>query len=36
MTHHDIFDSLTRTAFDFLERGISEFDKSPKYSVIHF
>ncbi len=36
MTHHDIFDSLTRNAFDFLERGISEFDKAPKYSVIHF
>lgn len=36
MTHHDIFDSLTRNAFDFLERGIAEFDKSPKYSVIHF
>lgn len=34
--HHDIFDSLTRNAFDFLERGIAEFDKSPKYSVIHF
>lgn len=33
---HDIFDSLTRNAFDFLERGITEFDKSPKYSVIHF
>lgn len=36
MTHHDIFDSLTRNAFDFLERGIAEFDKAPKYSVIHF
>lgn len=36
MNQHDIFDSLTRNAFDFLERGISEFDKSPKYSVIHF
>lgn len=34
--HHDIFDSLTRNAFDFLERGIAEFDKTPKYSVIHF
>lgn len=34
--NHDIFDSLTRNAFDFLERGIAEFDKSPKYSVIHF
>lgn len=36
MNQHDIFDSLTRNAFDFLERGIGEFDKSPKYSVIHF
>jgi hypothetical protein len=36
MTHDDIFNSLTRNAFDFLERGIGEFDKSPKYSVIHF
>lgn len=36
MTHQDIFDSLARNAFDFLERGISEFDKKPKYSVIHF
>lgn len=36
MTHHDIFDSLTRNAFDFLERSIAEFDKTPKYSVIHF
>lgn len=34
--YHDIFDSLTRNAFDFLERGITEFDKAPKYSVIHF
>jgi hypothetical protein len=36
MTHHDIFNSLTRNAFDFLGRGIAEFDKAPKYSVIHF
>ena len=36
MMHHDTFDSLTRNAFDFLERGIAEFDKMPKYSVIHF
>ncbi len=36
MTQHDTFDSLTRNAFDFLERGIAEFDKTPKYSVIHF
>lgn len=36
MDQHDIFDSLTRNAFDFLERGIAEFDKAPKYSVIHF
>lgn len=32
----DVFDSLTRNAFDFLERGIVEFDQAPKYSVIHF
>lgn len=37
MTPHDgIFDSLTHNAFDFLARGIAEFDESPKYSVIHF
>jgi len=36
MTHNDIFDSLTRNAFDFLKRGIAEFDQTPKYSVIHF
>lgn len=36
MDQHDIFDSLARNAFDFLERGIDEFDKAPKYSVIHF
>lgn len=36
MKQNDIFESLTRNAFDFLKRGISEFDKAPKYSVIHF
>lgn len=36
MNQIEIFDSLARNAFDFLERGISEFDKDPKYSVIHF
>lgn len=36
MMSDDVFTSLTRNAFDFLERGIAEFDKSPKYSVIHF
>lgn len=37
MTRRDtIFDSLTHNAFDFLARGIAEFDESPKYSVIHF
>lgn len=35
MTQHDVFDSLTRNAFDFLQRGIDEFDTNPKYSVIH-
>jgi len=36
MTQDDIFSSLTLNAFDFLGRGIEEFDKAPKYSVIHF
>lgn len=27
---------LTESAFDFLERAIEEFEKAPKYSVIHF
>ena len=36
MNQDDIFDSLVRNAFDFLERGIDEFDRAPKYSVIHF
>lgn len=36
MDQLDIFNSLTSNAFDFLERGIAEFDTSPKYSVIHF
>lgn len=36
MNQEEIFDSLTRNAFDFLQRGIEEFDKAPKYSVIHF
>lgn len=36
MDQRNIFDLLARNAFDFLEHGIAEFDKSPKYSVIHF
>lgn len=36
MTIHDIFVSLTRNAFDFLEHSIAEFGKFPKYSAIHF
>lgn len=36
MTQDEIFDSLAQNAFDFLTRGIEEFDKAPKYSVIHF
>jgi len=36
MTYPNTLDSLTRKAFDFLERGIAEFDKVPKYPVIHF
>lgn len=31
-----IFDSLVANAFDFLNRGVVEFDNAPKYSVVHF
>lgn len=34
--YQDIFDSLTRNAFDFLQHAVAEFDRAPKYSVIHF
>ncbi|MFT4256149.1 MAG: hypothetical protein QM599_04210 [Pseudoxanthomonas sp.] len=36
MKQREIFEALTRNAFDFLKRGIAEFDGAPKYSVIHF
>lgn len=36
MNEDQIFESLTRNAFDFLKRGIDEFDRNPKYSVINF
>jgi hypothetical protein len=35
LNQHDVFDSLARNAFDFLEREIVEFDQASKYSVIH-
>ncbi|MYL85189.1 hypothetical protein GTA51_18995 [Desulfovibrio aerotolerans] len=36
MNQKEIFDSLVRNAFDFLERAVTEFESFPKYSVIHF
>lgn len=30
------FDLIVSNAFDFLERALKEFEKTPKYSVIHF
>ena len=36
MNQKQIFNSLAKNAFDFLKQAIEEFDKSPKYSVIHF
>lgn len=30
------FDLLVKNAFDFLNKGISDFDSAPKYSVINF
>ena len=32
----EAFNLLTKNAFDFLEKGISEFDDDPKYSIVHF
>jgi hypothetical protein len=32
----DLFDRLVDNALDFLDRSIADFEKSPKYSVIHF
>ncbi len=36
MNQKQIFNSLAKNAFNFLKQAIEEFDKSPKYSVIHF
>ena len=36
MNQKQIFNSLAKNAFDFLNQAMEEFDKSPKYSVIHF
>ena len=31
-----VFISLTENAFEFLERSIQDFEKSPRFSVVHF
>lgn len=36
MNEDHIFESLVRSAFDFLDRAVKEFDSDPKFSVIHF
>ncbi len=36
MNADQIFDSLVRNALDFLDHAIRDFDRAPKYSVIHF
>jgi hypothetical protein len=36
MNPDQIFDSLVRNALDFLDHAIHDFDRAPKYSVIHF
>jgi hypothetical protein len=36
MNSDQIFDSLIRNALDFLDQAIRDFDRAPKYSVIHF
>lgn len=36
MNQDELFKSLATNAFEFLSRGVADFDSSPKYSVIHF
>ncbi|MCP1558833.1 UNVERIFIED_ORG: DNA polymerase III alpha subunit (gram-positive type) [Methylobacterium sp. SuP10 SLI 274] len=36
MTEAELFDALTKSAFEFLHRSIDEFEKSHKFSTIHF
>jgi hypothetical protein len=36
MKHEQMLDRLVENALDFLERSLADFDKEPKYSVIHF
>lgn len=36
MTAPALFNELVSNAFDFLETAFDEFDKKPKYSVVHF
>ena len=36
MNQQDLLTRVVENAMDFLSRSISEFDGSPKYSVIHF
>jgi hypothetical protein len=33
---HEVFTSLTENAFQFLEQSIQDFEKSPRFSVVHF
>ena len=36
MTNPQLFNELVSNALDFLETAFDEFDKKPKYSVVHF
>jgi len=36
LSENKLFDSLTRSAFEFLSRAIAEFENSAKFSTIHF
>ena len=35
-SEEELFESLTRSAFQFLEKAISEFEQSAKFSTVHF
>ncbi|MBA4223121.1 MAG: hypothetical protein C0458_20525 [Methylobacterium sp.] len=36
LSESELFDALTRSAFEFLRRAIDEFESSPKFSTVHF
>jgi hypothetical protein len=36
MSPNDAFKKLCHSAFEFLERSVAEFEKEPKFALVHF